>query len=140
MGLFPGAIFKMLDPKVVLLIFVSGKVVLTGARSREDIYRAFEDIYPVLQQFRKDRDTRPPSPHTAPTQAPTPTNTIAPSPHRHRHRPKFFLDKALLPCHLTLLSTLSPSLSLSLSLSVCLPLSLCVLPTTTTILLDVNNV
>ena len=52
--LFPGAIFKMLDPKVVLLIFVSGKVVLTGARSREDIYRAFEDIYPVLQQFRKD--------------------------------------------------------------------------------------
>jgi TATA-box binding protein (TBP) (component of TFIID and TFIIIB) len=29
--LFPGLIYRMKDPKVVLLIFVSGKVVLTGA-------------------------------------------------------------------------------------------------------------
>ena len=43
----------MQDPKIVLLIFVSGKVVLTGAKKREDIYRAFENIYPVLQTFRK---------------------------------------------------------------------------------------
>ncbi len=28
--LFPGLIYRMKDPKVVLLIFVSGKVVLTG--------------------------------------------------------------------------------------------------------------
>lgn len=28
--LFPGLIYRMVDPKVVLLIFVSGKVVLTG--------------------------------------------------------------------------------------------------------------
>lgn len=28
--LFPGLIYRMLQPKVVLLIFVSGKVVLTG--------------------------------------------------------------------------------------------------------------
>ena len=28
--LFPGLIYRMLVPKVVLLIFVSGKVVLTG--------------------------------------------------------------------------------------------------------------
>jgi hypothetical protein len=27
----PGLIYRMKDPKVVLLIFVSGKVVLTGA-------------------------------------------------------------------------------------------------------------
>ena len=31
--LFPGLIYRMKDPKVVLLIFVSGKVVLTGARA-----------------------------------------------------------------------------------------------------------
>ena len=31
--LFPGLIYRMKEPKVVLLIFVSGKVVLTG-RSR----------------------------------------------------------------------------------------------------------
>ncbi|KAI7842177.1 hypothetical protein COHA_004198 [Chlorella ohadii] len=51
--LFPGLIYRMADPKIVLLIFVSGKVVLTGAKKREDIYRAFENIYPVLQTFRK---------------------------------------------------------------------------------------
>ena len=28
-------------------------MVLTGAKKREDIYRAFENIYPVLQTFRK---------------------------------------------------------------------------------------
>ncbi len=28
--LFPGLIYRMKEPKVVLLIFVSGKVVLTG--------------------------------------------------------------------------------------------------------------
>ncbi len=31
--LFPGLIFRMENPKVVLLIFVSGKIVLTGARN-----------------------------------------------------------------------------------------------------------
>lgn len=30
--LFPGLIYRMKDPKIVLLIFVSGKVVLTGRR------------------------------------------------------------------------------------------------------------
>lgn len=28
--MFPGLIYRMKDPKIVLLIFVSGKVVLTG--------------------------------------------------------------------------------------------------------------
>jgi transcription initiation factor TFIID TATA-box-binding protein len=37
----------------VLLIFVSGKVVLTGAKVRKDIYEAFENIYPVLTEFKK---------------------------------------------------------------------------------------
>jgi TATA-box binding protein (TBP) (component of TFIID and TFIIIB) len=31
----------MLDPKIVLLIFVSGKLVLTGAKKKEDIELAF---------------------------------------------------------------------------------------------------
>ena len=38
----------MIKPKIVLLIFVSGKIVLTGAKVREEIYQAFEMIYPVL--------------------------------------------------------------------------------------------
>ncbi|CAD7704129.1 unnamed protein product [Ostreobium quekettii] len=51
--LFPGLIYRMRKPKVVLLIFVSGKLVLTGAKTREDIYQAFEMIYPALLEFRK---------------------------------------------------------------------------------------
>ncbi|KAF2069257.1 hypothetical protein CYY_009427 [Polysphondylium violaceum] len=52
--IFPGLIYKMIQPKVVLLIFVSGKIVLTGAKVREEIYDAFEQIYPVLTAFRKN--------------------------------------------------------------------------------------
>lgn len=32
--LFPGLIYRMRSPKIVLLIFVSGKVVLTGGKAR----------------------------------------------------------------------------------------------------------
>lgn len=42
----------MIKPKVVLLIFVSGKIVLTGAKVREEIYTAFNQIYTVLAEFR----------------------------------------------------------------------------------------
>jgi transcription initiation factor TFIID TATA-box-binding protein len=51
--LFPGLIFHMIDPKIVLLIFVSGKIVLTGAKDRNDIYTAYRNIFPVLEEFRK---------------------------------------------------------------------------------------
>lgn len=51
--LFPGLIYRMVKPKIVLLIFVSGKIVLTGAKQREEIYSAFDAIYPVLSEFRK---------------------------------------------------------------------------------------
>jgi len=52
--LFPGLIYRMVQPKIVLLIFVSGKIVLTGAKVREEIYEAFENIYPVLNEFKKN--------------------------------------------------------------------------------------
>jgi len=51
--LFPGLIYRMLEPKTVLLIFVSGKVVITGARSEESLAKAMEKIHPVLEEFRK---------------------------------------------------------------------------------------
>lgn len=31
---FPGLVYRMMDPKIVFLIFVSGKIVLTGAKLR----------------------------------------------------------------------------------------------------------
>ena len=51
--LFPGLVYRLLDPKISLLIFVSGKVVITGGRNREDIITAFKSIYPVLHKYRK---------------------------------------------------------------------------------------
>lgn len=47
--LFPGLIFRMDAPKVVLLIFASGKIVLTGAKERKQIYLAYEKILPLLK-------------------------------------------------------------------------------------------
>ncbi|XP_024967070.1 TATA-box-binding protein-like isoform X1 [Cynara cardunculus var. scolymus] len=56
--LFPGLIYRMKQPKIVLLIFVSGKIVLTGAKVREETYTAFENIYPVLTEFRKNQQCK----------------------------------------------------------------------------------
>ena len=52
--IFPGLIYHMLVPEIVLLIFVSGKIVLTGAKQREQIYDAFRKIYPLLLQFKHE--------------------------------------------------------------------------------------
>ncbi|KAL1822633.1 hypothetical protein ACET3Z_009411 [Daucus carota] len=51
--LFPGLVYRMKDPKIVLLVFVSGKIVITGGKRKEEIYKAFANIYPVLTEFRK---------------------------------------------------------------------------------------
>jgi TATA binding protein of transcription factor TFIID len=45
---FPGLIYRMDDPKVVLLIFSSGKMVCTGAKKEEDVRIAVEKIYKRL--------------------------------------------------------------------------------------------
>ncbi|MEN6442516.1 MAG: TATA-box-binding protein [Methanoregula sp.] len=40
---FPGAVLRLLDPKIAVLIFSSGKVVITGAKSPKDLARG-QDI------------------------------------------------------------------------------------------------
>jgi transcription initiation factor TFIID TATA-box-binding protein len=50
--LFPAVILRVLMPKVTFLVFGSGKVVMTGARTYEDICKAFDSVYPVLTNFR----------------------------------------------------------------------------------------
>ena len=54
--LFPGLIYKMMNPRVVLLIFTSGKIVLAGAKTREEIYAAYYKIYPVLFNHKKKQN------------------------------------------------------------------------------------
>ena len=51
--LFPGLVYRMINPKVVLLIFVSGKVLITGAKSTDVVQQAIETIFPQLIEFRK---------------------------------------------------------------------------------------
>jgi transcription initiation factor TFIID TATA-box-binding protein len=51
--LFPGLIYRLASPRVVFLIFVSGKLVITGAKTEREMTDAFTKLYPVLLEFRK---------------------------------------------------------------------------------------
>lgn len=51
--LFPALIYRMIKPRIVILIFVNGKIVITGAKSRGEIYEGLDNIYPILKSFRK---------------------------------------------------------------------------------------
>lgn len=56
--LFPGLIYRMMQPKIVLLIFVSGKVVLTGSNYETNTHqRTFEKFLSSRRQTSR-RDTR----------------------------------------------------------------------------------
>jgi len=51
--LFPGLIYRLVQPRVVLLIFVSGKVVITGAKTEDQLVEGLKKVYPVMLEFRK---------------------------------------------------------------------------------------
>ena len=46
---FPGIIYRMAEPKVVMLLFASGKTVITGAKSRKEAQEADESTRAVLR-------------------------------------------------------------------------------------------
>jgi len=45
---FPGAVYRMAEPKVVILIFSTGKLVITGAKREEYVYEAADKIHGIL--------------------------------------------------------------------------------------------
>ena len=45
---FPGLIHRMVDPKTVLLLFASGKLVCTGAKKESDVYKSVHNIHACL--------------------------------------------------------------------------------------------
>ena len=47
---FPGLIYRMDDPKVVILLFASGKLVCTGAKKEQDVYDAVERLHEILEE------------------------------------------------------------------------------------------
>ena len=47
---FPGLIHRMLDPKTVILLFSSGKLVCTGAKKEPDVYRSVNNLHALLEE------------------------------------------------------------------------------------------
>ena len=47
---FPGLIYRMEEPKVVILLFASGKLVCTGATKEEDVYSAVAKLHKELEE------------------------------------------------------------------------------------------
>lgn len=48
---FPGLIYRMQDPKTVLLLFASGKLVCTGAKSKEMVHESVAKVYEALNDY-----------------------------------------------------------------------------------------
>jgi len=46
---FPGLIYRMDEPKVVILLFASGKLVCTGAKREDDVYEAVNKLHQTLE-------------------------------------------------------------------------------------------
>ena len=47
---FPGLIYRMDEPKVVILIFASGNLVCTGATKEQDIHDAVHKLHRILEE------------------------------------------------------------------------------------------
>ena len=47
---FPGLIYRMSEPKVVILLFASGKLVCTGAKKEEEVYDAVTKLHALLEE------------------------------------------------------------------------------------------
>ena len=48
---FPGLIYRMKEPKTVLLLFASGKLVCTGAKNKEMVYESVGKIREILEDY-----------------------------------------------------------------------------------------
>jgi transcription initiation factor TFIID TATA-box-binding protein len=48
---FPGAIYKIHDPKTALLLFKNGKVICTGSKTEADIKRSIDQVIKTVQKY-----------------------------------------------------------------------------------------
>jgi len=51
---FPGLVYRVKDPKAAMLIFSSGKVVCTGARSVSDVKKAVAKVAKMIRSLKLD--------------------------------------------------------------------------------------
>jgi transcription initiation factor TFIID TATA-box-binding protein len=49
---FPGAIFKVHDPKAALLLFKNGKIICTGTRTPADVRRAVDQAVLLIKKYK----------------------------------------------------------------------------------------
>ena len=47
---FPGLVYRMDEPKVVILVFASGSLVCTGAKKEQDVYDAVHKLHVILEE------------------------------------------------------------------------------------------
>ena len=47
---FPGLIYRMDEPKVVILAFASGNLVCTGGKKEQDVYDAVHKLHGILEE------------------------------------------------------------------------------------------
>lgn len=50
-NMFPGLIYRANSCPVVLLLFYSGKIVITGGKSRRDVFDGWAALWPVVKQY-----------------------------------------------------------------------------------------
>ena len=55
---FPGVIYHMANPKLCILIFKSGKINFVGAKKREDIFKALQNIFPLVKKYKNEIITK----------------------------------------------------------------------------------
>jgi transcription initiation factor TFIID TATA-box-binding protein len=48
---FPGVVYRTKDPKTAALIFRSGKIVCTGAKSIDDVYKGVKNVFQSLRNI-----------------------------------------------------------------------------------------
>ena len=58
---FPGAIFKVHDPKAALLLFKNGKIICTGTRTSADVRRAVNLAVELIQRYKATVKPKPAS-------------------------------------------------------------------------------
>lgn len=73
-SIFPGLIFRPENSPIVLLVFRSSRIVVTGARTYKDIIDGFNSILPTLQKYFIDSESG--SVHHVPTARTLPTASV----------------------------------------------------------------
>ena len=46
------------NPKLCILIFSSGKINFVGAKKREDIFKALQNIFPLVKKYKNEIITK----------------------------------------------------------------------------------